>query len=458
MTKLLNSIETIPLLSGPTLLFVHQTGTPRLSINIYTRGGNCIDYFPGEMDVIDRLLLKGTYAETSEEIAVKLDDLCLDVDTDTARDYSILSASMQAEDLEKNLAFIKDLLFYSTLEGLQKEKEKLKGELHMSLDSPTAVAKDLLSRKLWNGLPYGTSASTMLSSLGKLWRNDNVFLHYQQAYRPNRMVISVAGDVDRERLITALDAAFSLPRAKGTDGEMEMGRLFKEHRLKESRIFTTPWEEAAQAQILQSWLMPPATSKDYVPLAVLDNILGSAGLSSRLFLELRDKQGLAYSVRSSLSLLKHRGTFTLYIGTEPSNVQKCLEGFADEVKKLQDVLVGEEELENAKRNLIGKRSVFLETVGQISSYVGSAYLAGHDLKSLATLDEKINAVTAEQIQKVAQKYLSKESVTVVVAPSEFLPKSPFFKHSKQDDVTEAEAKAKSSTKKDDKTETAPVAV
>jgi predicted Zn-dependent peptidase len=125
---------------------------------------------------------------------------------------------------------------------------------------------------------------------------------------------------------------------------------------------------------------------------------------------------------------------------------------------LQDILVGEEELENAKRNLIGKRSVFLETVGQISSYVGSAYLAGHDLKSLATLDEKINAVTAEQIQKVAQKYLSKESVTVVVAPSEFLPKSPFFKHSKQDDATEAEAKAKTSTKKDDKTETAPVTV
>jgi predicted Zn-dependent peptidase len=184
-----------------------------------------------------------------------------------------------------------------------------------------------------------------------------------------------------------------------------------------------PWEEAAQAQILQSWLMPPATSKDYLPLAVMDNLLGSAGLSSRLFLELRDKQGLAYSVRSSLNLLKHRGTFTLYIGTEPSNVEKCLSGFTDEIKKLQDVLVGEEELENAKRNLIGKRSVCLETVGQISSYVGSAFMAGHDVTKLAELDENIKAVTAEQIQKVAQKYLSKESITVVVAPSAYLPKS-----------------------------------
>jgi predicted Zn-dependent peptidase len=457
MTKPLESIEVISLLSGPTLLFVPQTGTPRVSINIYTKGGNCIDYFPGEMDIIDRLLLKGTYAESAEEIAVKLDELCLDVDTDTARDYSILSASMQSEDLEKNLAYIKDLLFYSTLDGLQKEKDKLKGELQMSLDSPTAIAKDLLNRKMWNGLPYGTSATSMLGSLEKLWRNDNVFLHYLQAYRPNRMVVSVAGDVDRERLISALDTAFSLPRAKGTDGEMEMGRLFKEHRIKESRIYTTPWEEAAQAQIFQSWLMPPATSKDYVPLAVLDNLLGSAGLSSRLFLELRDKQGLAYSVRSSLSLLKHRGTFTLYIGTEPSNVQKCLEGFADEVKKLQDVRVEEEELENAKRNLIGKRSVFLETVGQISSYVGSAYLAGHDVKFLASLDEKINAVTAEQIQKVAQKYLSKESVTVVVAPSAFLPKSPYFKHSKPQTTEASEVQSPTSTQ-DAQAQTAPVAV
>lgn len=423
MLKTLESLELISLIAGPTLLFSRQVGTPRISMNIYTKGGNCIDYFPGEMDVVDRLLLKGTYADSAETIAVKLDDLCLDLDTDTARDYSLMSASMQAEDLESNLAFIRDLLFYSTLEGLQKEKEKVKGELQMSLDSPTALARDLLSRKLWNGLPYGTSATGMLTSLSKLWRNDNVFLHYQQAYRPNRMVISVAGDVDRERLISALEAAFSLPRAKGTDGEMEMGRLFKEHRLKESRLYTMPWEEAAQAQILQSWLMPPATSKDYLPLAVMDNLLGSAGLSSRLFLELRDKQGLAYSVRSSLNLLKHRGTFTLYIGTEPSNVEKCLSGFTDEIKKLQDILVGEEELENAKRNLIGKRSVCLETVGQISSYVGSAYMAGHDVSKLAELDENIKAVTAEQIQKVAQKYLSKESITVVVAPSAYLPKS-----------------------------------
>lgn len=421
MLKTLESLEVISLMSGPTLLFSRQKGASRLALNVYTRGGNCIDHIPGEMDIIDRLLLKGTYDLTAEQIAVKLDDLCLDLDTDTARDYSVMSASMQAEDLEANIAFMRELLFYSTMDGLLSEKDKIKGELQMSLDSPTAVARDLLTRKLWNGLPYGTSSSTMLNSLDAIWRGDTVYLHYMQAYRPNRMVISVAGDVDQERLIDVLEKAFSLPRAKGTDGEMELYRLFKEHKLPKSRLYTAAWEEASQAQIFQTWLLPPATSQDYFALSVMDNILGSAGLSSRLFLELRDKQGLAYSVRSSLSMMKHRGTFNLYIGTEPSNIEKCLIGFRDEVKKLQDVLVSAEELENAKRNLVGKRSVFLETVGQIASYVGTAYLAGHDMKKIASLDDKINAVTAEQIQKVAQKYLAKESVTVVVAPSESLP-------------------------------------
>jgi len=422
MLKSLETLDVIPLLSGPTLLFNPDPSASRLAMNIYTRGGNCIDALPGEMEMINRLLLKGTYALNSEDIAVKLDDLCLDLDTDTSRDYSIMGTSMQPEDLETNLEFIREILFYSTLETLKDEKEKLKGEIDMSLDSPTAVARDILTRKMWNGLPYGTSANSVKTSLGKLWRGVNVFLHYQQAFRPNRMVISVAGNVDRERLITALDKAFDIPRPKGTDGEMELGKLFKQHTLKESKTYTAPWETAAQAQIFQSWLMPSATTKDKFTLSLMDNILGSAGLSSRLFTELRDKQGLAYSVRSSLALLKHRGTFTLYIGTEPTNVQKCLDGFKEEIRKLQEELVGDEELEAAKRNMIGKRNVYLETVGQLASYAGTAYLMGHDVKKLNSVDEKIQAVTADDIQRAAKKYLSQPSITVVVGPKDCLPK------------------------------------
>jgi zinc protease len=422
MLKTLEHIDVIPLLSGPTLLFNHQPGAPRLALNIYIRGGNCMDYFPGEMDIIDRLLLKGTYAKKADAIAIELEDLCLDLNTGTHRDYSVMGTSMQAEDLEANLVFIKELLFYSTLEQLQDEKEKMKGELTANLDTPVSKARDLMNKKLWNGLPYGTSSSIMLTSFEKLWRQDNVFLHYQQAYRPNRMVISVAGDVDREELIHLLDATFDIPRPKGTDGELELGRLFREHKLKASKTYTAPWEEAAQAQILRSWLMPEATTKDYPALAVLDTILGSGGLSSRLFVELRDKQGLAYSVRSSLNLLRHRGIFGLYIGTEPSNVQKCLDGFETEIKKLQDTPVEAHELEDAKRNLVGRRSVYLETVGQLAGYVGTSYLMGHDVTKLNGLNEKIHAVTAEQVQRVAQKYLAKESLTVVVGPSECLPR------------------------------------
>jgi len=189
-----------------------------------------------------------------------------------------------------------------------------------------------------------------------------------------------------------------------------------------SKTYTAPWETAAQAQIFQSWLMPSASTKDKFALSLMDNILGSAGLSSRLFTELRDKQGLAYSVRSSLALLKHRGTFTLYIGTEPTNVQKCLDGFKEEVRKLQEELVGDEELEAAKRNMIGKRNVYLETVGQLAGYAGTAYLMGHDVTKLNSVDEKIQNVTAEDIQKVSKKYLSQPSVTVVFVPKDSLPK------------------------------------
>ena len=155
----------------------------------------------------------------------------------------------------------------------------------------------------------------------------------------------------------------------------------------------------------------------------MDNILGSAGLTSRLFLELRDKQGLAYNVRSSLDGLKHRGKFTLYIGTEPKNVQRCLDGFAAEIKKLIDIPVEADELEAAKRNLIGRRAVYTETTSQLAHWVGAGIMMGHTVESLKTQEEKLKAVTSADIQRVAKTYFSKPFYTTVVGPASCLPKS-----------------------------------
>jgi predicted Zn-dependent peptidase len=166
--------------------------------------------------------------------------------------------------------------------------------------------------------------------------------------------------------------------------------------------------------------MPGTRHEDYAPMAVLNTILGAAGLSSRLFLELRDKQGLAYTVRSSYETYRYKGLFSLYIGTEPKNKEKCLKGFAEEVDKLVNVRVSAEELEDAKRNMLGRRSVFLETAHQQANYIGANYTLGRTLEEIENVPELIEAVTSADIQRVAEKYLTQPALTSIVGPSNIL--------------------------------------
>jgi predicted Zn-dependent peptidase len=415
------SVQTIALHSGATLLFNHVPGAPRLALNVYAPGGNTAEAVPGQMDMIDRLLLKGTPTRSAEDIAVYLDSTSLSLGVETKRDYSVMSACLLEEDLEDSLAFMSELLFYSNLEALPVELEKVAAELKSVLDAPKAKAADVLSRNLFAGLPYGVSASVMEEHLAKVGRVDALYMLYQKIYTPKRLVISVAGDVNVDKLVKALNDTFDVPRTKGAVVSTSVGSLLSHHKLPKSQLLTHPWKDAQQAQIYQAWLLPPASHADATALTLLDTLLGSAGLSSRLFLELRDKQGLAYHVRSTLSLAKHRGEFTLYIGTEPSNVQRCLDGFATEIEKLLTIAVSDEELAATKRNVLGRRAVGLETARQQAHTLGHAYMMGLNATHLSEFAKRVEAITAADLMKVAKRYLSQPSLSVVVGPQASLP-------------------------------------
>ena len=152
----------------------------------------------------------------------------------------------------------------------------------------------------------------------------------------------------------------------------------------------------------------------------MNNILGSSGLSSRLFVELRDKQGLAYTVRSALEPLKHSSLFYFYIGTEPKNIEKSLEGFKIESKKMVDSLVSDIELTGAKENILGRLEYFSQTNMQLASVAGYDYIMGFGLDYEEKYKAKLNAVTKEDIQSIAGKYLLNPAIVSILAPEEYL--------------------------------------
>jgi predicted Zn-dependent peptidase len=413
-------LSALTLHSGAKHIHQFMPGSPRIAVSVYIPGGNRLDPVFGMSDILDRLLMKGTEKRSQEQIARDIDSLTLEMDTDTKRDYSVVYATFMEEDLDASLELLADCLFNSTFVEFDKEKEKIDGEIQMDLDSPRARSSDLFMRSVFPDLPYGVVGSVMKESLPKLNSLDALKQHHKAVYRPERLLFSTAGDLPQNLMIAALERHFpGWSEPSGQLGDAWAEKL-TQHRIAKETIVPFARDDSNQAHIFQGWIVPSLIHADYYPLVVMNTILGGAGLSSRLFLELRDKQGLAYNVRSSLESYMHSGLFYLYIGTEPSNKAKCFKGFADECKKLTDIPVSEQELQEAKQNILGRRNVYLETPGQLANYVGSSYLMGRSLEEIQNAPDFINAVTSADIQRVAQTYLSQPFVASIVAPSSVL--------------------------------------
>lgn len=415
------SVEEIRLNNGATLLLNSFEGAPRMAMSIFIPGGNLLDPIPGFADVVDRLLMKGTEKRSQEQISIEIDSLTLEVDTDTKRDYSIMYSTLLEEDLETSMELVSDLFFNSTLDEFDREKEKILGEITMEMDSPKSRASDQFVRRLFEGTPYNAVGSVLLENLDRMDSIENARTHYHKVYRPDRLIISVSGDnLNRERIQDLLEGHFPEDNVSGAAIGTASGTLIKNLKLQEDQYVTFARDDSNQAHIFKGWLAPDVKHPDYPSLVVLNTILGGAGLSSRLFTELRDKQGLAYNVRSSYESYKNRGMFYLYIGTEPSNKEKCLQGFIDECQKLMDTAVSAKELAEAKENIMGRRTIYLETAPQLANYLGANYTLGRSLKEIEQIPSQILAVTSEDVQRVAQAYMSQPSVVSVVGPSSVL--------------------------------------
>ena len=145
-------------------------------------------------------------------------------------------------------------------------------------------------------------------------------------------------------------------------------------------------------------------------------ILGASGLSSRLFLELRDKKGLAYVVRSSYETFAQAADFYIYIATEPKNINVSLDGFKEEIEKIKKYKVSEEELENAKINMLGKWAFTQETNNNQAILYANYGIQGLGFDFNDRAKEKIKTVTAEDVQRCANKYLNDTSVVSILKP------------------------------------------
>jgi zinc protease len=399
------------LFSGLPLLLSPLPGAPRMALAVAVPGGIARETVPGIAKLSQRLLLKGTDTRSAEALAAELDERAIELRELALTDCAVLLAIFLPRELSAVLTIVTDILLHSTFVEVAKEREKLLGELRASLDLPGEQAEDLMTRTLFPTHPYGFTGTRILSALATFEEPEIVRAWHQTGLVPTQMRLALVGEFDPAALIRRLDEAFAELPAR-TDGwaATPLAPIADDQLVLESR------PDAQQAQVMQGWYAPPLGDPTHAAGAVMNAIFGGGGLSSRLFRELRDKQGLAYSVRSQFQLLKQVGKVVCAIGTSPENVVRARRGFAEQLARLQQEPVTAEELQAAIGRLAGAFVLGRETASQrcLEMVVNECYGVGAEYNT--RLVQAIRAVSIADVQGAAQRLIP-PTVTAIVTPT-----------------------------------------
>lgn len=402
---------------GIDILIQNAKNTPRMAVCTYFSIDKSEKY-AGVYTLFAKLLLKGTKTRSAQQLADIIENNGIETSVKCKQDYVKVSTLFLNEDFDLALSVLADILQNSTFDEFEKEVFKLKGEIVADLDSPQMKASDVFIEGIFKNHYYGNSYAKILSDLDKIQKQDvaDVLAQIMSA----KKVISIVGDfADEDSIVEYFVKNFNFMKTNETVSEIPGIKSFSGDNGKD-RIVKVVKNDAKQAQVFQGYIVDTQFSEDYPKIAIMNNLLGSSGLSSRLFVELRDKQGLAYVVRSALEPLAHSSLFYFYIGTEPKNIEKSLLGFKNEVQKLVSNAPSDVEIQGAKENITGRLEYFSQTNMQIASIAGYDYIMGLGLNYEEKYKKKLNLVTGDDVSKMAEKYLLNPSMISILAPEEYL--------------------------------------
>ncbi len=397
--------------NGIDILIKNNEKTPRIAL-VCCFMINKAEKIAGINSLFTKLLMQGTKKYSNVELLKLIEEKGIEINVRCKQDYLTASVLTLNEDFDLGMEILSDILQNSTFENFEKEIHKMKGEITSDLDHPRLQATDKFVRNIFDGHYYSNTYTKVLENIDSIKKED--IMEFHSDILNSKKVLSVVGDIqNKEELLENISNKFSFMKNNETVDEIP-----NINSLEENKLFFIPKKDSKQAQVLRGWIVPTYTNEDYPKIVVMNNILGSAGLSSRLFVELRDKKGLAYTVRSSYEPMKRGAILYFYIACDPTNIKNSLDSFQIEAVKLKNIPVSQEELEGAKENILGRLEYFAQTNIQQATIAACDHILGLGLDWEEKYRKMIEAVTAEDVQKAA-KYFAGNYVTSTLAPNEF---------------------------------------
>ena len=390
--------------SGVRIVSEQVPGSRSLTIGYWVAVGSR-DEEPGRFGsthFLEHLLFKGTAQRTALDIAIAFDSVGGEHNAMTAKEYTCYYAKVQDRDLPMAVEVLTDMITSSLLDPVEFENERgvILEELAMADDDPTDVANERFFEAVMGGhalgRPIGGSPETIRAAT-----HAAVQEHYRANYRPQDLVVTVAGAVDHDVLVAAVTRSLALAgwdlsvfaspvgRRSGAPATLSQGAPVS--------IVRRPLE---QANILMGFPGLLATDDRRVTMSVLNSIFGG-GMSSRLFQEVREKRGLAYSVYSFAPGYSDAGLFGMYAGCTPAKAGQVAELMLGELHRLADHGVTADEMKRAGGQLSGASALALEDSDTRMSRLGRAEITLGEFIDLDDALRRLAHVTADDVQSLA---------------------------------------------------------
>jgi zinc protease len=397
--------------NGLTLVIVEDKRLPLVSYRLAFRTGDAHDPkgLPGLTDMMSGLLTEGTESRTSRQIAEEVERMGATLHAGASSDYTTISASALTPFGDKILELMADVVLRPSFPENEVEltKQNTKESLKQQRAQPSFLASETVSRVMFGEHPYSLITPTP-ESIDATARERLVEFH-RSAFVPNNAVFVVGGDVEFGAIVASIEKLFGSwqgAEARKDDFPAPPARFGRS-------AYLVDRPGSAQSNIVIANIGITRTSSDYFPMLLMHTVLG-ANASSRLFMNLREEKGYTYGAYSSLDARRTAGTFRATAEVRTPVTGDSLKEFFYELERIRTEPVSEKEIADAKSYLTGVFPIRLETQEGLIDQLVQIRMLGLADEYLHTYREQVQAVTIDQIQDVAQKYVKPDEAAIVI--------------------------------------------
>jgi predicted Zn-dependent peptidase len=374
----------------------------------------------GISHLLEHMLFRGSARYGSEEIDQIFDAMGAEINAGTDKEATSLYTRVLDRHLEHAFDVMSDMIWHPRFGELEAEREVVLEEIAMYEDDPQDRVFDVLGKAIFGSHPLGRAVIGTAEVVGSVTREQLAAFHAER-YRPRSIVIAAAGSLDHDAIVELARAA-EATREQAIGSAGEMARMPSSEEMAATPDFSPRVrfleKDTEQFHICVGGAGIAREDERRFALRVLEGVLGGTS-SSRLFQEVRERRGLAYSVFSYSNLYAHTGEVGLYVGTRPDNLAEALAVVAVELERCVQDPASEEELVRSRENLKGRVVLGMESTGARMSRLGASLLNDLPILSVDEMIERVDSVSIEQVRELAVSLFTPSQLSVAgVGPDE----------------------------------------